>query len=416
VARQLIEKETGTEQLAAREAMVAARLAQGFLAIRFRESWREDALEAFAAAKDEEARVGFDQSSTKLFGSPMLAAVLSRPDMKGLRVAAEERQLRGLMTQVAEGIATLKLGSAEASARQVKAALEYAERLPAGPPIDAGQLLDRKEDDARAVLRERTRALAVLTLLESKEPEAALREALKLSPVKLRQRRLEDLAASDIGQAAQAVRDPLGAFALALAMEEFAVTRLEQGSPEARALLGESLNAQRGAQDLLTKSRSLRELDPQLEVLVRQSLARLTQPGNYVAQASALRHQAQVAVAVRKVEEGLRRHPDDNDLKEQRILLKLDEADFAPGRGQQVVKGIVTEADRASKGGILRSAGSLIALGEAHERLEQVEQALDIYRRALNAAPLEEERLKASVRIAVLSARLDLKRPPQPKE
>ena len=80
-------------------------------------------------------------SSVKLFGSPVLAALLSRPDMQGLRVAAEERQLRELAGRVAEGLAAQRLGAADAAARQMKSALAQVEALSGEPPVDAGILV-----------------------------------------------------------------------------------------------------------------------------------------------------------------------------------------------------------------------------------------------------------------------------------
>jgi hypothetical protein len=411
-AVEALKRRADAGDLAAREALVAARLAQGFLAIRFQPAYREDALLAFAAAADEQARLPFGRSSVKLFGSPVLAALLSRPEMQGLRVAAEERQLRELASRVAEGLAALRLGAADAAARQMKSSLEQVEALSGEPPVDAGRLLDRKEEDARATLRTHARALAVLTLIAGGQPEVAVREAFKLSPAGVTVRKPDDLDPADVRVAAAAITDPLAAYALGLAVEEYATTKVPPGSARARALLAEAAAVQRRTQELLKKSPALRERYPQVELLTAQALERLTAPESYVAAARRLRKESQVPDAVRVVEEGLRRHPDEEALQEERILARLDEADLAPARPAAAVQKTVADAERASKDGVLKDARGLIALGEAHERLGQDAEALAAYRRALKARPSREDEIRARSRIAVLSARLAAVRAP----
>jgi hypothetical protein len=394
------------EQPGAGEALVAARLAQGFLAIRFQPAYRDDALLAFAAAADEQARLPGGQAS-KLFGSPVLAAMLSRPDMKGLKVAAEERQLRELVGRVAEGLAAMKLGAADAAAKQMKATLAQVEALSGDAPVDAGKLLDQREADARAALRTRARALAVLTLVAGNQPDVAALEALKLSTAKLNVATADELTDAKVRQAAAGIDDPLASYALALAVEEHAATKLKPGSASARALLAEAARLQTGIKGQLAKSPPLRERYPQVELLTAQAIERLTRPGSYVARARQLRVGAQATDAVRVIEEGLRRHPGERDLQQERILAKLDEAELSGSHDRELLRKVVAEAAKASKDGVLKDARGLIALGEAHERLGEYDDAIAAYRKALEAKPTEGDALRARVRISVLEARLD---------
>ena len=180
---QLKKPSDGEKEMADREALVASRLAIGYLSVRVLPDFRDEAMLAFAAAFDEMAKLPFLQADVKLLGSPMIAAVSRRTGETGTKLAMEERRQRQAMTLCAEAALALYFGQPVAAAEQMKLAVRAAEegtpdqqteRLP-----NAAQLLDQADGfEAKVVLRDSMHAFKALADVAAKRPQEALRECV----------------------------------------------------------------------------------------------------------------------------------------------------------------------------------------------------------------------------------------------
>ncbi len=394
------------DQIPLREALVAARLAQGFLAVRYLPAYRDEAMTAFAAAADVQARLPFSRSAVKLFGSPLLAAMLSRPENQAIKLAVEERQLRDLMAHFVEGAVAIRLGEAEAAAKLMGNALKQVESTGPGqtPMIDAAKLLDKREADARAALMVRARTMAVLTLIAGKQYDQALLEALRPALPEIDASQLSTLTAAQMKKAVESATEPLACYGLGLALEEYAVAKFEAGNAAAREMLAQALAAQKQTEKLLQQSALLRDRYPQIVALNSKARERLTDPLSYVTAAQKLRREFRIAEATQLLNEGMRRHPDSQVLRNELIYCQIDEAELAEGGGQTQLTAALKQAQQEQQAGRFKDAKSYLTLGDLHERLGHQAEAVDAYKKALQAAPNEADRIKAESRLAVLTA------------
>jgi hypothetical protein len=402
--------EAAEAQLASREALVACRLAQGYLALRVLPDYRDDAANAFAAAADEQARLPFQTSALKVFGSPLVTALLSRPEGQAMRLAHEERQIRQVLTRFLDGAFAQAAGNRQTAARQMAGALELAGAagglLAPGTPLDAGHLLDSGDDsDAKQAILRTLRSYAALGYAQAGQGSRALAEAIRaclgdVLPTAGDAATTAAITPARVEQAIHASEDPLLAYALGTALEVQAAS--QPAADAARTWFQLALQAHRRARTLFEAAPAEAQRHAAPADANARALARLESPASDLEQAHRLCQTDRAGEAVALLREAMRRHP----------AAPAVRAELAGALRDQVVIGQAPATLLREALAVLDVPGAAppeIALlqGEIHERLGEPGPALRSYRAVLTGSATPEQRAQARSRAALLAARYE---------
>lgn len=398
-----------SEQLAILEAIVAARLAEGFLAVRYLPAYRDEAMAAFAAAADAQARLPFEQAKIKLFGSPMLKALLDRPENQAMQLAQEERELRNVLGRFVQGAVSMRLGQPEAGAVQMRSALQQVAVTPQGQaaPVDAERILSQIDDvSSKPQLLAKVRCLTVLGLVAGKRYDEALFESLRPALPALEKKGLAALSVGDLSSIIERIDDPLASLSLGMALEEYAASQRQPRSARTRDFLGQATFAQERTAQLLVSAPLYADRFPDVVAMNRDALRRLKSADHYLEEGRKLRHDLRIAEATALLDNGARRHPDSPALTEELIRCQIDWADINPVGSKASLESALQRAEEAQQAGQFNDASSYLVVGELRERVGQPRAAFEAYKTALSSRPATAIRLKAESRLAALAATL----------
>jgi tetratricopeptide (TPR) repeat protein len=400
------------QEMASREALVASRLALGYLAVRVLPDYRDEAMLAFAAAFDEMARLPFLQADVKLLGSPMLAAVARRTGEAGTRLAMEERRQRQAMTLCAEAALALHFGHPAAAAEQMKAAVRAAdEGLPTqqteGLP-NAAQLLNQADGfEAKVALRDSMRAFKALADVAAGRQREALRECLGvLVPESMTRVQPEAADFADdaiLTQAISRVQSPVLGHALAVSLDACCDCLPVGPNPKRDLLVRHAKAAQKRTEELFA-SLPLKSRYPHVATMNQEIGKRLAAVDHYLQSATTLRRRGDLAGATGHLEEGLKRHSDSPELW--RTLLEVQIEDVQQGGG--TADGYTRIIDRlavAEQQRLLTDYLVSFYRGTVYERMGKPDEALEAYDKAISQASAPADRVRARSKAAALRAK-----------
>lgn len=410
---QLKNSSDGGQEMACREALVASRLALGYLSVRVLPDYRDEAMLAFAAAFDEMAKLPFLQADVKLLGSPMIAAVARRTGEAGTKLAMEERRQRQAMTLCAEAALALHFGQPTAAAEQMKAAVRAAEeslpnqqteRLP-----NAAQLLSQADGfEAKVALRDSMHAFKALADVAAGRQQEALRECLSvLVPESLPQAQPEGAnLANDalLTQAVSRVQSPLLGHALAVSLDACCDCLPAGPNPQREGLVRWAKAAQKRTNDLFV-SLPLQSRYPHVATMNQETGRRLAAPDHYLQSATAFRRRGDLAGAAAHLEEGLKRHSNSPELW--RTLLEVQIEQVQQGGGTADGYGrIIERLAAAEQQRLLTDYLVNYYRGAVYERMGKPADALAAYEKALSQATAPADRIRARSKAAALRTRI----------
>lgn len=400
----------GAQEMANREALVASRLALGYLSVR---DEPRKAMLAFAAAFDEMAKLPFLQADVKLLGSPMVAAVDRRPEEAGTKLAMEERRQRQAMTLCAEAALALHFGQPTAAAEQMKAAVRAAEestpnqqteRLP-----NAAQLLNQADGfEAKVALRDSMHAFEALADVAAGRQQEALRECLGvLVPESLPRVQAEgaDLANDALlTQAVSRVQSPLLGHALAVSLDACCDTLPAGPNPQREVLVRQAKAAQKRTGDLFA-SLPLQSRYPHVVTMNQETGRRLAAPDYYLQSAAAFRRRGDLASATARLEEGLQRHTNSPELWRTLLEVQIEQVQQGGGTAdgyRRIIERLVV----AEQQKLLTDYLVNYYRGAVYERMGKPAEALAAYEKALSQATAPADRVRVRSKVAVLRTRI----------
>lgn len=393
------------EQLQFREAILAGRLAQGYLSLRLAPDYRDSAQLAFAAAADAAAKLPYATKATALLGAPALQALWGREDASNLRLAQEERFLRQGLQRFLPAALALKFGSSQQAAASLQGVMMELGR--AEHHWSPQTALDIQETrDVRDQLQAEGRVLAVMGLIGAEQYSVALRYALSKWYPDLTDEKLANLPVSDIQKSTSQINDPVLAFAVALAAEEYATRSLPATSKPCREYLTLALNLQRLAAQLLQQGAGQRERFPYLVQMTETAQSRLNSPDYYLNEAIRLRRELLLGEARTVLDAGTRRHPQARSLRDALIDTMIDEANLKPEKAEPLLTEALQRLEESLKKDQTAPAATLLTLGNLREKVGKPQAAVVAYEQTLRAKPSPEQQLKARSRLVLLKLKL----------
>jgi hypothetical protein len=409
---QLKNPSDSAQEMAGREALIASRLASGYLSVRVLPDYRDEAMLAFAAAFDEMAKLPFLQADVKLLGSPMIAAVARRTGEAGTKLAMEERRQRQAMTLCAEAALALHFGQPTAAAEQMKAAVRAAEesipnqqteRLP-----NAAQLLSQADGfEAKVALRDSMHAFEALADVAAGRQQEALRECLGvLVPESLPQ---VQPGAADLTndalltQAVSRVQSPLLGHALAVSLDACCDCLPSGPNPQREVLVRQAKAAQKRTSELFA-SLPLQSRYPHVAAMNQETGRRLAAPDYYLQSAAAFRRRGDLASAAGRLEEGLQRHTNSPELWRTLLEVQIEQVQqggaTAAGYSRIIERLAVAEQQKLLAGYLVN-----FYRGAVYERMGKPAEALAAYEQALSEATAPADRVRARSKAAALRTR-----------
>jgi tetratricopeptide (TPR) repeat protein len=405
-------------QVALREALIASRLAQGYLAVRVLPSYRDETMLAFAAAFDEMAKLPFAQRDLKFLGSPIIDAVTNRPGEAGQKLALEERQHRQMVTRFVEGAFSLHLGNAAGAADQMGGALTASQQPQGKSGVktldEASQALAGADGfDARLTLPDTLRSFKVLADVAAGRSRAALLESLRMLvpemlPADADERYVESAREDALVKAVGKAQSPLASFALGMALEGYAVSLGVEPTPRREMLLRQAVAAQARTAALL-ESLPTSSRYPYLLALQREAKSRLTAPESYCEEALKLRGKGDLAGACVKLEDGLKRHPRSGKLWDELLALQVAQVERQTS-GPRNYDTLLERLRFAQGTGALPAYLVHYYQGCVYERMGKRSEAVAAYEQALAQATEPAVRVRARAKAAALKSTLAAQR------
>jgi hypothetical protein len=393
-----------------REAIIASRLAQGYLAVKILQPYQDDAITAFSTALDELSRLPFRRPDAKVLGTPLLIALRNRPNDADEKVLAEERTLRTALESIVDGTVALYYGNAAKAVREMEDALEDFVEPGAGTDnapvrvLDAAQLLAQSDGVRMLFAEDQLRSFHVMALIEADRADEAIVEAIRLVlPDELKADTNEAAAAQiDLGLIRRAIAEsssPMAAHALSRALEEYVVSKGLGDFPERKAYLEQTKASLKSAGSFL--SVALRDMYPVLAQQNDDAIVRLNIPESYVRKGNNLRGQNRLLEAEELLTDGVIRHPENVDLWRQLIQVALDRADTEIPPSDDRYENSLQLIDRMQlvAGGMLYWESYY--RGYVHEHTGNFVAAERAYRLAEANAENDKDRLRAAARRAI---------------
>ena len=410
---QLKKPSDGAQELAGREALIASRLALGYLSVRVLPDYRDEAMLAFAAAFDEMAKLPFLQADVKLLGSPMIAAVARRTGEAGTKLAMEERRQRQAMTLCAEAALALHFGQPTAAAEQMKAAVrateegipnQQTERLPS-----AAQLLNQADGfEAKVALRDSMHAFKALTDVAAGRRQEALRECLGvLVPESLPTAQQEASGAMSealLIQAVSRIQSPLLGHALAVSLDACCDDVPVGPNPQREVFVRQAKAAQKRTGDLFA-SLPFQSRYPHVATMNQETGKRLATPDYYLESAAAFRRRGDLAGATGHLEEGLKRHSNSPELWRALLEVQLEQAQKGGGTAEEYNR-VIGRLAIAEQQKLLTDYLVNYYRGAIYERMGKLAEALAAYEKALAQATAPADRIRARSKAAALRTRI----------
>ena len=391
-------------RLQIREAALAGRLAEGYLALRLLPEYKDRAQLAFAAAMDLVAEMPFSAGAPRPLGGAALKALWGRDRDSVSRVAQEERQLRQLLQRLLPSVVAMQMGDTGlASDNLVKTTSQMSQ---IDPPWNPSQAIDPRDfNDARQGVLADSRAIAALALISAARPEAAVRQILTTWWPDLGDSFISTLDWNAVQEKARQLREPLTLYTLALAVEELAVTAEVPDKPGREKLLSMArLMEDQVAKHLETTS-IWRERWPQLVSLNTAARERLASDQIYVKRAESLRNELRLSDSRKVLDQGLLRHPNSVALRGGLVQCLIDEAETDAEHRPELLARAISSLEQGATLSDTTGGATALLLADLNERLGRDGEAISWYREVSSKSTDATQKIKAKSRLAALRVR-----------
>lgn len=389
------------DEVRIREAILAGRLAQGYLALRIRPDYRDTAQLAFAAAADAASQLPYRSEALQFSGTPVLQSLWNRGDAANLKLAQEERFLRQSLQRFLPAALAMRLAAPGQAADSLKEVIREIEQSAQAWAPDAA-LTPHETDQGRESLLNEGRVLTVLGLVGADQPSTALRYALLPWYPQLDDQRLRTLPMTELTQHLSTLPDPLWLCVIGLAFEEYATHTLDPRSPQCRGYLKLSLALQQRAAEQLAGGSALNQRYPYLNGMIQSAQSRLSSSDYYLEAAMKLRQELRLTEARAVLQAGTRRHPAAAALVDVLVDTLIDEAHLDPDRATELTATALKQLEAALPGQTALPAETLLRLGQLRESAGQSAAAVAAYQQVLNAKPSSLQKAKAQSRLVLL--------------
>ena len=395
------------EQLTRREAVIAGRLAHGYLALRLLPDYQSTAPRAFSSAADALAQAPTGLAMPRVLGAAVLQSLSARADGADARLAQEEQLVRRSLQRLLPAVAAMQLAPSAATAANLSGIARDLE-APAGSLDPRSGLDPRETGDARATAGSEVRTATILAYLAAHEPAAALREALLPGHAGLTVADLTTLDAKALRESLLSESDPIRKSVAALALEEYAAsTATADDNQRPRAWLVLAKELQQSASRQFADSSILPKTHPAEVELNRLAVQRLTEPEFYLAQSRTLISELRLNDARQLLDAGVRRHPDSIPLREALAQTLIDEADLRPNQSKELIARAIEQLQALTADTTQDPSNSLLKLAGLLERTNDETRAQTLYRQVADRASDPRQRLLARSRLAVLQVRAE---------
>lgn len=390
-----------------REAVIAGRLAQGYLALRLLPEYQSTAPRAFSSAADALALVPAGLVMPRVLGAPVLKSLSGRADGADARLAQEEQLVRRSLQRLLPAVAAMQLAPSAAAATNLSRVARDLE-APVGSLDSRSELDPREKGDARTTAGSEVRTAAILAFLAANEPAAALRETLMPWRADLTVAGLATLDLKSLRESLLTESDPIRKSIAGLALEEYAasmVTTSDNRLPRAWLSLAKEL--QQSAMKQFADSAILPKTHPAEVELNRRAVQRLTDPEFYIASSRTLVSELRLNDARQLLEAGSRRHPDSISLREALAQTLIDEADLRPNQSVELIARAIEQLKALTTNSTQDASDSELKLAGLFERTKNEAGAQALYRQVADRATDPRQRLLARSRLAVLQVRAE---------
>jgi tetratricopeptide (TPR) repeat protein len=402
------------------EALVACRLALGYLATATIPEFQDDAIASFAGVLDERSKLAGSPADLKVMGAPLVAALRDRPLDAGQQSVSYEQRLRRSMVSLLDGTVSLQYGAPEESAQfledglvRLRSQAAEKDQLP-----DAARLFNDSDTyEVERYLEDFMSVFAVLADVEAGRGKEALEKAIRrVDPEALKtnaEQPLEAaLTANVLERVIQRTKSPMASYAVGRALEAYALSLGLSDGPtgNGKALLDFGRRAIAEAKQATTPW--LADRYPAFVTLLQQSEQRFAGADSYLAQVRQLRAQGRYDEAVKELQKAVRLYRDNRDLWRLWVEIELANAVEAAAEAANQkndkqatdkladLKRVITNGQA---NGAFTDADRLYFEGVVEDRLGRVREALALYGRAIATDNLDSlYRVRAKARIAVL--------------
>ena len=403
------------------EALIACRLALGYLATATVPNFQDDAIASFAGVLDERSRVLGSAADLKVMGAPLVAALRDRPLDAGQQSVGYEQRLRRSLVSLLDGTVSLQFGAPEESAQFLEDGLVRL-RSPAADkdqlPNAARLFNDSDTYEVERYLEDFMSVFAVLADVEAGRGREALEKAIRrVDPEALKNNAEQPLEAALTANVLERVitrtRSPMASYAVGRALEAYALSLglSDASNGKSKTLLDYGRRAIAQAKQSTTPW--LADRYPAFVTLLQQSEQRFAGAESYLAQVRQLRGQGRYDEAVKELQQAVRLYRDNRDLWRLWVEIELANAVKAgaetanqPNGGKESTEKLADlkrVIDNGQASGAFTDADRLYFDGVIEDRLGHVQDAIGFYRRAISLQNLDNVyRVRAKARIAVL--------------
>lgn len=389
------------------EAIVAGRLAYGYLALRLMDDYRDVAPKAFANVADMLAEISSGLTMPRPAGSVISQTLLARPDQSAARLARAEQLVRQSLQRTISSMAALRLAPVAETAANLQSTARglesYNDRDPGRAEMDPLETLNAKTTACKEVSN-----ATILAFLAAREPAEALREAIFHFQKHTQIAELKALDLEPLREFLSRETDPARLTIVGLALEEYATCGALNSDTSVRELLALAHQLQQNAKRLFDDSTILQRMRPSEVELNQLALRRLTEPDSYLTQSHELTSEFRLSEARKLLDAGIRRHPNSMKLREAYVQTLIDEADLRPEHFPKLVASAIEQLEKLTANTNQSDFSSLLKLAELYERTANEERAVPLYHRIVNHTTDQRQRLVARSRLTTLQVR-DLK-------
>lgn len=408
-------KDRQREEIPIREALVAARIAQGHLAVRSLPDHRNTSSLAFTAAMDQQALLPSTGGGTRLLGSVLMESLLNRNDAQKSRLAMEERQLRIIMTQFTQGSFALHWKKPLEASDQMSRALDRLRGTSGKPAVNLSNAADILSGNAS--IDSPSDVLDSITAFTSMSHVAANRASVGLAVMmnqlandgkRVTAESLQKQADGDrLKSIATRIPTALSGYALGLALENTVVQHPDLSPAVAAIFRQVARDVQQRVQALLAGSAAARERYHYIVALNGEAVRRLTSPDPTLELSQQLSGKLQFEEAESVLRVGLLLHPGNENLLAGLLKLIVLRCEQLTGEERQAV--VAKAAEELDKSGAADKPVLAFDAAQLLEMAGRTGDALAAYSRSMDDdSASAEQKLILESKVVLLTALVSL--------
>jgi hypothetical protein len=407
----LQDKDRRRAEIPLREALVAARIAQGHLAVRSLPDHRDTSGLAFTAAMDQQALLPSAGGGTRLLGSVLMESLLNRTDSQNSRLAMEERQLRIIMTQFTEGSFSLHWKQPLDASNQMSRALDRLRGTSGKPTVNLSNAADILSGNAS--IDSPSDVLESITAFTSMSNVAAGKSAVGLAVMMNQlasdgklvtaESLLKKVDGASLKSLTARIPTPLSGYAFGLALENTVVQNPELPPAVATIFRQVAGAAQQRVQELLADSSAVKVRFRYLVALNTEAIQRLASPAPMLELSRGLTRHLRFEESEVILRSGLLLHPSNEQLLAG--LLELVTLRCTQLQGEPRVNALAKAIEDLDRQGGAKRPGLAFRAARLLEMAGRTRDAIAAYRVSLdNKVATAEESLIAKTQINLLTA------------